>query len=191
MAHLDLKPENIGFDSEGTVKLFDFGLARNVDTGLKANDVAGSYRYMAPEGMKGYIVGLPSDVYSFGILLWELCTLMRPFEDIHDVATLKQQVIHKHFRPELDAVPDEHLRGLISRCWDECPNTRPRFYEISSRLVEMYVERDRSREKSVECVSSTSTERSSNRFPFKIHSIFIRSHEDQSEKTSDSDLFKL
>ena len=87
----DLKPSNIGFDSiDGTVKLFDFGLARRAcDLGTAANEVAGSYRYMAPEMCKmqfdeeGTIFtteGLfAMDVYSLAVLLWELSTLHRPY----------------------------------------------------------------------------------------------------------------
>jgi serine/threonine protein kinase len=74
----DLKPGNVGFDEEMNVRLFDFGMARKVSE-CDSEEICGSPRYMAPEVMQclGYTPKV--DVYSFGILLYELCTLELPF----------------------------------------------------------------------------------------------------------------
>jgi serine/threonine protein kinase len=74
----DLKPGNVGFDEEMNVRLFDFGMARRVSECVP-NEICGSPRYMAPEIMQGEGYSLKVDVYSFGILLFELCTLEVPF----------------------------------------------------------------------------------------------------------------
>jgi len=74
----DLKPGNVGFDEEGNIRLFDFGMARRVSECVQ-DEICGSPRYMAPEIMEGKGYTLKVDVYSFGILLYELCTLEVPF----------------------------------------------------------------------------------------------------------------
>jgi len=74
----DLKPGNVGFDDGTNVRLFDFGMARRVSE-CAANEICGSPRYMAPEIMEGRGYSLKVDVYSFGIILYELCTLEVPF----------------------------------------------------------------------------------------------------------------
>ena len=81
------KPENIGFTKEGVLKLFDFGLAKELkphrrlpDGTYQLTGNTGSRRYMAPEvaGVRPY--NLSVDAYSFGILLWELSALEKPFD---------------------------------------------------------------------------------------------------------------
>lgn len=74
----DLKPGNVGFDEGGNIRLFDFGMARRVSDCVQ-DEICGSPRYMAPEIMEGKGYTLKVDVYSFGIMLYELCTLEVPF----------------------------------------------------------------------------------------------------------------
>jgi len=78
----DLKPSNIGFDFEtgAQVRLFDFGMARSLSD-CSSEEICGSPRYMAPEvmDMKGYT--LKVDSYSFGVLLFEICSLCIPYEE--------------------------------------------------------------------------------------------------------------
>lgn len=74
----DLKPGNVGFDDGTNVRLFDFGMARKLSN-CNANEICGSPRYMAPEILGGEGYTLKVDVYSFGIMLYELCTLEVPF----------------------------------------------------------------------------------------------------------------
>eukprot|EP00545_Synedropsis_sp_CCMP1620_P009277 CAMPEP_0119009066 /NCGR_PEP_ID=MMETSP1176-20130426/4117_1 /TAXON_ID=265551 /ORGANISM="Synedropsis recta cf, Strain CCMP1620" /LENGTH=394 /DNA_ID=CAMNT_0006961511 /DNA_START=16 /DNA_END=1204 /DNA_ORIENTATION=- len=77
----DLKPDNIGFDVRGTVKLFDFGLCKELQNadGFEMTGLTGSRRYMAPEVVLCRDYGLSADVYSFGILFWEMSALAQPF----------------------------------------------------------------------------------------------------------------
>lgn len=84
----DLKPGNVGFDEEMNVRLFDFGMARKVSECVP-DEICGSPRYMAPEIMEGKGYTLKVDVYSFGILLYELCTLEVPFAN--SCALMKQK----------------------------------------------------------------------------------------------------
>ena len=129
----DLKPENIGFDKTGRVKLFDFGLARNVNT-VEEGDVAGSICYMAPEIMLQIGTYLASDVYSFAIILWEVCVLQIPLVDFADFDSVKKRVANGGWRPACSRIPSKAIRTLIKQCWDHDPISRPTFTEIEERL---------------------------------------------------------
>ena len=119
----DLKPENVGFDKEANVRLFDFGMARDVDD-CEPGELYGTLRYMAPEVLRGEACGLYSDVYSFRLLLWELLSLQVAYHGLQqplNVLKFVQQVAHRrHVRPPLDSkrIPCESTQQLIQECWD-------------------------------------------------------------------------
>jgi hypothetical protein len=77
----DLKPDNVGFDDDGNVRLFDFGMARNIDECTDPGEICGSPRYLAPEVISGKGYTLKVDVYSFGILLFQVCSLQMPYAE--------------------------------------------------------------------------------------------------------------
>jgi serine/threonine protein kinase len=140
----DLKPANIGFDTSGTLKLFDFGMARPLDS-CSRTEVAGTLRYMAAEVMKGNNSGLPSDVYSFGVLLWEVCTLQTPFHGCVRRGNYRKDQYMRLFtekvgglegwRPSVKSIPCKHTRRLIQDCWDASPKARPAFSSILMKLI--------------------------------------------------------
>ncbi|CAJ1956031.1 unnamed protein product [Cylindrotheca closterium] len=86
--HRDLKPGNIGFDASGTLKIFDFDLARvlpksdDKDATFQLTAKVGSPRYMAPEVVGGESYNLKADVYSFGLLAYQILTGKTPFKGI-------------------------------------------------------------------------------------------------------------
>jgi serine/threonine protein kinase len=125
----DLKPDNVGFDEDGTPKIFDLGLAREVQT-LNENEVAGSLRYMAPEIAKGNGAEFASDVYSYGVLLWELCTLEKPYKKFARRDKFLKKVVFEGWRPSLSSIQSPALRCLIHDCWQEDPKARPSFSRI-------------------------------------------------------------
>jgi serine/threonine protein kinase len=135
----DLKPQNIGFDREGNVRLFDFGLAREVvtdstTTSITISGIAGSYRYMAPEVAlgKGSVYG--SDVYSFGVVLWELLTLQKPYEKVLGSVEFKEKVASQGVGLSCKQIQTQHLKSLLKDCWEESPPARPSFTDVCKAL---------------------------------------------------------
>jgi len=127
----DLKPDNVGFDFEGRVKLFDFGLAKEldplqkIDSGLyNMSGGTGSRRFMAPEVALSEPYHLSADMYSFSILLWELLTLEKAFGRM-SVEDHKDRVVKGSERPELDPGWSETLCNLLTGCWKRNPFQRP------------------------------------------------------------------
>jgi serine/threonine-protein kinase len=104
IVHRDVKPQNVLVDEEGTAKVTDFGIARTLDQdGLTADGrVLGTTDYVSPEQALGHLVTGPSDLYSLGIVLYEMLTGEVPFKGENQVA-----VAMKHVREDL---PDLQVR---------------------------------------------------------------------------------
>ena len=104
IVHRDVKPQNVLIDEEGTAKVTDFGIARSLtEEGLTADGrVLGTTDYVSPEQALGQDVGPQSDLYSLGVVLYEMLTGDVPFHGENQVA-----VAMKHVREEL---PDVQLR---------------------------------------------------------------------------------
>src|SRR6202034_218129 len=98
IVHRDVKPQNVLIDEEGSAKVTDFGIARTLDEeGLTADGrVLGTTDYVSPEQALGQWVSGQSDLYSLGIVLWEMLTGEVPFKGDNQVA-----VAMKHVRDEL------------------------------------------------------------------------------------------
>eukprot|EP00559_Dactyliosolen_fragilissimus_P008257 CAMPEP_0184856898 /NCGR_PEP_ID=MMETSP0580-20130426/2060_1 /TAXON_ID=1118495 /ORGANISM="Dactyliosolen fragilissimus" /LENGTH=845 /DNA_ID=CAMNT_0027352163 /DNA_START=124 /DNA_END=2661 /DNA_ORIENTATION=- len=145
--HRDLKPDNIGFTINGTVKLIDFGLARIIgNASSEANDVyqmsgeTGSLRYMAPEVAASLPYNHKADVYSFGILLWELMAYEKPFDGMNR-EMFYERVVHGGERPPIQKKWPSDLISLMTRCWSYNPEMRPTFSQIHDQLSSMLREK--------------------------------------------------
>jgi len=140
LAVRDLKPQNIGFDSNGIVKVFDLGMARPMEE-VASSALAGTFRYLSPEALLGKPISMESDVYSFGIILFELVTLSKPYDEYFQRGSLVRKdsfirdVIEGCTRPDLSRLPCRATSRLISRCWDPSPRSRPSFEKIHSMLL--------------------------------------------------------
>lgn len=103
--HRDLKPQNILIDQDGNVKITDFGIALAVShsTMTKTNTVMGSVHYISPEQARGSIVSKQTDIYSLGIILFEMLTGHVPYRGENAVA-----IIMKHYQEAMPSVRAEH-----------------------------------------------------------------------------------
>ncbi|KAL3628810.1 Serine/threonine-protein kinase ht1 [Castilleja foliolosa] len=136
--HRDLKSENLLLDEDMCVKVADFGISCLESQCGSAKGFTGTYRWMAPEMIKEKHHTKKVDVYSFGIVMWELLTALTPFDDM----TPEQAafaVCQKNARPPLPSSCPTLFRRLIHRCWSGNPDKRPQFDEIVS-LLESYSE---------------------------------------------------
>lgn len=118
--HRDIKPENLLMDSEGRVKLGDFGIARAVDEATRltaTGTVIGTPAYMSPEQASGRDLGPGSDVYSIGVVLYELLSGTLPFTDVSTFGALIRQHLTEPPRPLLDVAPD--VPGRIAVAVDQ------------------------------------------------------------------------
>ncbi len=81
IVHRDIKPQNVMIDRSGTIKVMDFGIARAGDSGMtEAGSILGTAQYLAPEQAKGHPVDERSDLYSVGVVLYEMLTGTVPFK---------------------------------------------------------------------------------------------------------------
>jgi eukaryotic-like serine/threonine-protein kinase len=126
--HRDLKPSNIIIDREGNAKIMDFGIARSLaaksTTGLGV--MIGTPEYMSPEQVEGKDVDPRSDIYSLGIILYEMSTGRVPFEgDTPFTIGVKQKSERPKSPREFNAGIPEDLNKLILKCLEKDKTARP------------------------------------------------------------------
>ncbi|ESW20146.1 hypothetical protein PHAVU_006G184700 [Phaseolus vulgaris] len=127
--HRDLKPENILINEDYRLKIADFGIAcEEASCDLLADD-PGTYRWMAPEMIKQKSYGKKVDVYSFGLILWEMLTGTIPYEDMNPIQAAFA-VVNKNSRPVIPSDCPPAMRALVEQCWSLQPDKRPEFWQI-------------------------------------------------------------
>jgi serine/threonine protein kinase len=129
--HLDLKTHNILVDKNWTAKVGDFGLSRVLQADRNRGQ-AGSPVYMAPEVLSQKPYGPKADVYSFGIVLWELITNQVPYqaEGFVTLEEVYQHVVIDGKRPPIPPRCPPTLAALIKQCLEYDPEKRPTFQQI-------------------------------------------------------------
>lgn len=150
----DLKPDNIGFDDADCVKIFDFGLAKRWKLAQVADDddddgdhhnntkalnyhltgQTGSLRYMAPEVALEMPYNESCDVYSWGILFWQVCALQTPFAN-YSTRAHAERVVHGGQRPTPDSSWPRPWRELQSACWQKIAPLRPTMKQVLEKVT--------------------------------------------------------
>eukprot|EP00597_Dinobryon_sp_UTEXLB2267_P004569 CAMPEP_0170063394 /NCGR_PEP_ID=MMETSP0019_2-20121128/4278_1 /TAXON_ID=98059 /ORGANISM="Dinobryon sp., Strain UTEXLB2267" /LENGTH=337 /DNA_ID=CAMNT_0010269813 /DNA_START=63 /DNA_END=1076 /DNA_ORIENTATION=+ len=137
--HRDLKPHNIIISPTGVVKLIDFGLmacvkkTTNIAEMYEMTGFVGSLRYMAPEVVNHRPYNEKVDIYSFGLIMWELSTGKVPFDGMTR-ETYMEKVVKGGFRPSLKGIHSTAMAELISKCWDSNFLCRPSSGEVLAKL---------------------------------------------------------
>jgi serine/threonine protein kinase len=128
LVHRDVKPQNILLNDEGRAKVTDFGIARSLDTlsNTQTGTVLGTSHYIAPEQARGEHVDAQTDIYSFGVVLYELLTGELPYSG-DNFLTVAMKHVNEPIPSVFDRRPDTPLRlaSLIERCMAKSPADRP------------------------------------------------------------------
>ena len=148
ITHRDLKPENVMVTREGRVKVLDFGMAKRSDvagegesTGTLTEEgtVVGTARYMSPEQASGQPLDHRSDIFSLGIVLFEMATGSYPFRGRNSIQVLSSILRDTPPRPtELRQGLPSRVGALIERCLEKEPEDRPQSAEeLRAQLEEL------------------------------------------------------
>ncbi|XP_074804952.1 mitogen-activated protein kinase kinase kinase 21 isoform X3 [Natator depressus] len=139
--HRDLKSSNILLLQKiehddmcnKTLKITDFGLAREWHRTTKMS-AAGTYAWMAPEVIKSSMFSKGSDIWSYGVLLWELLTGEVPYRGIDGLAVAYGVAVNKLTLPIPSTCPEPFAK-LMKECWEQDPHIRPSFALILEQLT--------------------------------------------------------
>ncbi|KAF9622615.1 hypothetical protein IFM89_032514 [Coptis chinensis] len=134
IVHRDLKSLNLLVDDNWNVKVCDFGLSRlKHNTFLSSKSTAGTPEWMAPEVLRNEPSNEKCDVYSFGIILWELATLRLPWTGMNQMQVVGA-VGFQNRRLDIPKELDPLVATIIRECWQTDPNLRPSFSQLTVAL---------------------------------------------------------
>ncbi|CAL1397429.1 unnamed protein product [Linum trigynum] len=151
IVHRDLKSSNLLVDRNLTVKVGDFGLSRlKHETFLTTKSGKGTPQWMAPEVLRNERSNEKSDIYSFGVILWELATKKVPWDNLNSMQIVGA-VGFMNQRLDIPKDLDPRWASIIDSCWLSDPASRPTFQELLKKL------RDLQRQYAVQLLPSRSS----------------------------------
>ncbi len=171
VVHRDIKPDNVFLDDDGNAYLSDFGIAKTVGTDASeaSGQIVGTPAYLAPEQIRGEEATPQSDIYAFGIMLYEMLSGARPFNDV-SLATL----VYRHLNEPLPMIDHESLNlppvfnGIIQRATAKNASERHRDAgELNDELQEALRESDESIELTLEELDFAELELLETKNPYK------------------------
>lgn len=137
IVHRDLKSPNLLVDRNWVVKVCDFGLSKvKHHTFLSSKSTAGTPEWMAPEVLRNERSNEKCDVYSFGVILWELATMRMPWGGMNPMQVVGA-VGFQDRRLDIPKEIDPMVAQIITDCWDSDPNKRPSFAQLMSPIKQL------------------------------------------------------
>ena len=137
LIHRDIKPQNILVTTDGEVKVTDFGIAKSLSTDItKTLNIMGTAHYISPEQARGEILDHRTDIYSMGIVLYEMLTADVPFRGGSSIDISLKHIYEKPLRPSklIENIP-EKLEKIIMHCLEKNPADRyPNIKELIGDL---------------------------------------------------------
>jgi serine/threonine protein kinase len=132
--HRDLKTGNVLLNALGQAKLTDFGLSKTLDSRVATNvESSDDIQWQAPETFAFHASHTEeADIYSFGMVLWSICTRKKPFANFTAVEFMTK--IKQGLKENIPNTIPEGFRQIISACWNTSPELRPSLEDIISQL---------------------------------------------------------
>lgn len=142
VVHRDFKPSNLMITKQGEIKLMDFGIARDeaFDDLTRPGTALGTPAYMSPEQIMGERVDFRSDIFSFGIVLYQMLTGEKPFAD-DDTKSVLHRILNEPYRAPRRLYPDVPLRlqRIVKKCLDKRLDRRYQATHALRRDLETYL----------------------------------------------------
>jgi serine/threonine protein kinase len=135
--HRDFHSGNILLSSYQSWLICDLGLSQPANGTLKNNEIYGVVPYIAPEIFTGSAFSKESDIYSLGMIMWELAAGCKPFASVEHNINLIYKIIDGE-RPEITNDTPECFSNLMRGCWNSDPSKRPSIAEITEIFVDWY-----------------------------------------------------
>ena len=136
IVHRDIKPQNVLISRDGKIKVTDFGIARTTTANTISSDVLGSAQYISPEQARGDVVDTRSDIYSFGIMFYEMLTGKLPYDGDSPVT-----VALKHIQETVPLVSSQvsDVPSSVVKIVEKCTQKRveKRYQKASSLLADL------------------------------------------------------